>query len=51
MWHLRLGNLPRTRKWNEVVGLIQGDGDATAIAAGSLDAAQSSCCTRPTTKG
>ena len=41
MGHIRLGELPRTRKWNQVVALIKGDGDAAVIAAASLDAATS----------
>jgi len=26
MGHIRLGNLPRTRKWQQVVALIEGGG-------------------------
>jgi hypothetical protein len=39
MGHLRLGDLPRTRKWNEVIQLIKSGGDAATIAAASLKAA------------
>ena len=39
MGHLRLHELPRTRKWDQVVDLIKSDGDAAEIAAASLDAA------------
>jgi hypothetical protein len=39
MGHLRLNELPRTRKWDQVVDLIKADGDVAAIAAASLDAA------------
>ena len=40
MGHIRLGELPRTRRWEQVVGLIQRDGGASAVAAAALDAAQ-----------
>jgi hypothetical protein len=40
MGHIRLGELPRTRKWAQVVELIKRDGDAPAIAAAALDAAE-----------
>jgi len=33
MGHIRLGELPRTRKWEQVVELIKRDGDAPAVAA------------------
>lgn len=39
MGHLRLGELPRTRKWQQVVELIQHEGEAGALAAAALDAA------------
>jgi len=39
MGHIRLGELPRTRKWDEVVELIKRDGDAATVAAAALDAA------------
>ena len=41
MGHIRLGEFPRTRKWEQVVELIKRDGDATAVAAAALDAAES----------
>jgi len=31
--HIRLAELPQTRKWEQVVGLLKRDGDAPAIAA------------------
>lgn len=40
MGHVRLGQLPRTYRWNQVVGLLQGGGDPAAIAAGTLNAAE-----------
>jgi hypothetical protein len=39
--HIRLGELPRTRKWNQVVELIQHEGGAAEIASATLDAAES----------
>jgi hypothetical protein len=40
MGHIRLGRLPRTRKWQEVVGLL-GTGAATSeVAAATLDASK-----------
>jgi hypothetical protein len=38
--HIRLGELPRTRKWDEVVELIGADGDVASIAAATLRAAE-----------
>jgi hypothetical protein len=40
MGHKRLGTLPRTQKWEQVVGLIAGDADVGQIAAASADAAE-----------
>ncbi|MBN2566024.1 MAG: hypothetical protein JXB46_09980 [Candidatus Eisenbacteria bacterium] len=40
MGHLRLGDLPRARRWDQVVKLISTDGDAAQIAAASLVAAE-----------
>lgn len=40
MGHIRLGELPRTRKWNEVVELLKHAGDAASIAGAALDAAE-----------
>lgn len=40
MGHLRLGELPRTRKWNEVVELVKSEADVDEVAAATLDAAE-----------
>ena len=40
MGHIRLGRLPRTRKWQEVVGLIDAGTDTAGIAAATLDASR-----------
>jgi len=48
MGHTRLGNIPKTRKWNEVVSLVAGTGvtgaspqtDVAAITSRTLDATQ-----------
>jgi hypothetical protein len=40
MGHIRLGNLPRTRKWQEVVGLLEAGAGVPEIAAATLDAAK-----------
>src|SRR5438094_1132768 len=40
MGHKRLGTLPRTQKWEHVVGLIAGGADVEQIAAASADAAE-----------
>jgi len=40
MGHIRLGTLPKSRKWNQVVGLITGGADVERIAAASADAAE-----------
>jgi hypothetical protein len=40
MGHIRLGTLPKTRKWNQVVSLIAGGADVESIAAASADAAE-----------
>jgi hypothetical protein len=40
MGHVRLGALPRTRKWDQVVGLIVAGADVERIAAASADAAE-----------
>jgi hypothetical protein len=37
--HNRLGNLPRTKKWKEVVALVGGAGSSAAVADATLDAA------------
>lgn len=40
MGHLRLGDLPRTRKWQQVVGLIDGGAGAAQIANATITAAE-----------
>jgi len=40
MGHIRLGRLPKTQKWNQVVSLIAGGADVERIAAASADAAE-----------
>ena len=40
MGHIRLGTLPKTQKWNQVVNLIASGGDVERIAAASADAAE-----------
>jgi hypothetical protein len=40
MGHIRLGTLPKTQKWNQVVDLIAGGADVERIAAASADAAE-----------
>jgi hypothetical protein len=40
MGHIRLGTLPKTQKWEQVVGLIAGGADVERIAAASADAAE-----------
>ena len=40
MGHIRLGNLPRTKKWREVVGLLDTGAGTPQIAAATLDAAK-----------
>jgi hypothetical protein len=42
MGHIRLGALPKSRKWNQVVGLISGGADVEHIAAASANAAENS---------
>jgi hypothetical protein len=42
MGHIRLGTLPKTQKWNQVVSLIAGGADVPRIAAASADAAEHS---------
>ena len=32
MGHIRLGNLPKTRKWEQVVGLIEGGAGTAQVA-------------------
>ena len=40
MGHIRLGNLPRTRKWQQVVALIEGGARASQIANATIVAAE-----------
>jgi len=40
MGHIRLGTLPKTQKWNQVVSLITGGAVVERIAASSADAAE-----------
>jgi hypothetical protein len=40
MGHSRLGDLPRTRKWRQVVALLDSEADTSQIAAATLDAAK-----------
>lgn len=40
MGHIRLGRLPRTQKWLDVVALVGGDGSAAAVAGATIDAAE-----------
>jgi len=40
MGHVRLGTLPKTQKWRQVVSLIAGGADVERIAAGSANAAE-----------
>src|SRR4051812_9132397 len=39
MGHVRLGSLPRTKKWQQVVALLQGGADVSRIAAAAAEAA------------
>ena len=40
MGHIRLGNLPRTRKWRQVVALLDSGAATDQIAAATLDASK-----------
>ena len=40
MGHVRLGDLPRTRKWQEVVGLIEGGAGTAQTANAMMTAAE-----------
>ena len=40
MGHIRLGLLPRTRAWKEVVGLIVAGADVSQVAAATINAAE-----------
>lgn len=39
MGHIRLGDLPRTRKWSQVVGLIEGGAGTAQVAVATINAA------------
>lgn len=40
MGHLRLGRLPKTLKWKEVIALVGGEGSAAQVADATIDAAE-----------
>ena len=40
MGHLRLGNLHKTRRWTEVIGMLDAGAGADEIASGALDASE-----------
>ena len=40
MGHIRLGSLPRTRKWVQVVGLIGGGAGTAQVANATISAAE-----------
>jgi len=40
MGHIRLGELPRTRKWAQVVGLIEGGAGSAQVANATITAAE-----------
>lgn len=40
MGHIRLGNLPRTRKWQQVIGMLGEGTGMPALAAATMDASQ-----------
>lgn len=40
MGHLRLGELPKTRKWQQVVGLVEGGAGTAQVATATLSAAE-----------
>src|SRR5208283_1970337 len=40
MGHMRLGDLPRTRKWQQVVGLIEGGAGTAQLANATISAAE-----------
>jgi hypothetical protein len=42
MGHIRLHRLPASRQWHQVVALLSGEADSTAIAGASATAAESS---------
>ena len=40
MGHIRLGNLPKTRKWQQVVDLIEGGAGTAQVANATITAAE-----------
>src|SRR6266550_137538 len=40
MGHIRLGDLPRTRRWSQVVGLIEGGAGTAQVANATINAAE-----------
>jgi len=51
MGHIRLGDLPRTRRWQEVVGLVAGGASVGDVAAATALAAESGLATAATDPG
>ena len=51
MGHIRLGNLPRTRKWQQVVALIEGGAHASQIANATISAAENALTQAAKDKG
>ena len=47
MGHVRLGRLPGTRKWEQVVGLLSDGADLESVAAASSEAAEASLARAP----
>jgi len=40
MGHIRLGRLYKSRKWNQVIDLLESDGDASQLTRATLSAAE-----------
>jgi hypothetical protein len=40
MGHLRLGNLHKTRRWDQIIGMLDAGATAQEIASGALDASE-----------
>ena len=51
MGHVHLGELPKTRKWQQVVSLIEAGGDAASVAQVAMDAAQGGLAAAAKDKG
>lgn len=51
MGHIRLGKLPRTRRWKEVVDLVGGGASTAAVAGATLDAADKELSSAPSDAG